>query len=70
MAIPKTTPTPMPAFADVLRPEADPSNVGRGPELLWLILVATVVTEVVSLSVTAEFVEVPVFRIVLCTLSI
>ena len=59
MAIPKKTPTPMPAFADVLRPEADPSGVSadpvvvdRGPELLWLILVATVVAEVVSLLVS------------------
>ena len=57
----------MPAFADILRPEADPSSVSadpvdRGPELF-----ASVVAEVV---VTAKFVELPGFRIVLCTLSI
>jgi hypothetical protein len=54
MATPKITPTPMPAFADVLRPE-------DCDELLWLILVAPVVAEVVS--VTATLVGLPVLEI-------
>jgi hypothetical protein len=52
MAIPKTTPIPMPAFAAVLRPEDCVSADG-----LELLLFAPVVAEIVGLMV-----ELPVFE--------
>ena len=56
MAIPKITPTPMPAFATVLRPEDCVSADG-----LELLLFASVVAEIVGL-MTGKLVELPVFE--------